>query len=100
MLRGSRTRRSAPPRPQCPLLGDLRPVVQPDCIVCLHQPSRFQSWLTHGDHIASAHDRFLKATAIEQRFIQIKGQKPEPASSAISVFEWSLGFDPFLAGEA
>jgi len=61
-------------RPQRPLLCDLRPVVQPDFIVCLDQPSRFQSWLTRGDHIASANDRFLKATAIEQRFIQIKEQ--------------------------
>src|SRR5450759_4542725 len=63
-------------RPQRPLLCDLRPVVQPDFIVCLDQPSRFQSWLTRGDHIASADDRFLKATAIEQRFIQVEEQSP------------------------
>src|ERR1019366_558460 len=63
-------------RPHRPLLCALRPVVQPVFIVRLDQPSRVQSWLTRGDHIASAHDRFLKATAIEQRFLQDEEQSP------------------------
>src|SRR5713101_1639368 len=61
-------------RPQRPLLFDLRPVAEPYFTICLDQPSRFQSGLTRSDHIASADDRFLKAAAIEQSFVQVKAE--------------------------
>src|SRR6266851_8741184 len=61
-------------RAQRPLFLYLLPVALPDLTVCLQHPSRVQSWLIRSDHLTRADDRLLKATAVEQRFIQIKEQ--------------------------